>query len=84
MVSTFDGNYSSYWSYSPYAYNNSYDATSSNSSYCESSMCSTSPRMIMYPTYDQQQPCLYYNGMTYRCPQFTPPSPSIPPIVAFY
>ncbi|CAF1941559.1 unnamed protein product [Rotaria magnacalcarata] len=81
MASIFDGNCSSYWSYSPYAYNNSYDTPSSNSSYYESPMCSPSPCMIMYPTYDQQQPCFYYNDMTYPCSQFTPPSP--PPIVPF-
>ncbi|CAF3418747.1 unnamed protein product [Rotaria socialis] len=79
MASIFDGNCSSYWSYSPYSYNNSYDTPSSNSSYYESSICSTSPRTVMYPAYDQQLSCFYYNDMAYPCLQFTPPSPPIVP-----
>jgi hypothetical protein len=74
MTSSFDGNCSSYWSYSPYPYCNSYDTSASNSSYFES------PRMMMLPVYDQQQQsCCYYSDPTHAYHQFTPPSPPIVP-----
>ncbi|CAF2644003.1 unnamed protein product [Rotaria sp. Silwood2] len=79
MASSFDANCSSYWSYSPYPYNNSYDTSSANSSYYESSIASSSPPMIMYPVYDQQQSCYYYPDSTFPCQQLTPPSPPIVP-----
>ncbi len=79
MVSSYDGNCSSYWSYSPYPYCNSYDTSSSNSSYFESPICSSSPRMMMFPVYDQQQPCCYYSDPTLPYHQYTPPSPPIVP-----
>ncbi|CAF5182630.1 unnamed protein product [Rotaria sp. Silwood1] len=77
MTSSFEGNCSSYWSYSPYPYNNSYDTPSSNSSYYESPMSSSSPPMVMFPAYDQQQPCYYYSNATFSCEQFAPPSPPV-------
>jgi hypothetical protein len=81
MTSSFDGNCSSYWSYSPYPYCNSYDTSSSNSSYFESPISSPSPRMMMFPVYDQQQPppppCCYYSDPTLPCHQFTQLSPPI-------
>ncbi|UJR36052.1 hypothetical protein I4U23_028789 [Adineta vaga] len=82
MSSSFDGNCSSYWSYSPYPYCNSYDTSSSNSSYFESPVSSSSPRMIMFPVYDQPQhpqPCYYYSDPTVSYQQYTPPSPPIVP-----
>ena len=78
MTSSFDGNCSSYWSYSPYSYCNSYDTSSSNSSYFESPI--SSPSMMMYPAYDQQSTCYYYSNPTppplpcQQFPQFSPPS----------
>ncbi len=79
MASSFDGNCSSYWSYSPYPYCNSYDTSSSNSSYFESPVSSSSPRMMMFPVYDQQQPCYCYSDPTIPCHQFTQLSPPIVP-----
>ncbi|CAF1008311.1 unnamed protein product [Adineta steineri] len=79
MSSSFDGNASAYWSYSPYSYCNSYDTSSSNSSYFESPISSSSPRMIMFPVYDQQQSCCYYTEPTIPYNQFAPPSPPIIP-----
>ncbi|CAF1064047.1 unnamed protein product [Adineta steineri] len=79
MTSSFDGNASAYWSYSPYSYCNSYDTSSSNSSYFESPISSSSPRMIMFPVYDQQQSCCYYTEPTIPYNQFAPPSPPIIP-----
>ena len=82
MVSTFDGNCSPYWSYSPYPYCNSYDTSSSNSSYFESPVSSSSPRMMMFPVYDQQQqppPCYYYVDPSIPCQQFPSLSPPVAP-----
>ncbi|CAF0836855.1 unnamed protein product [Rotaria sordida] len=77
MASSYDGNCSSYWSYSPYPYSNSYDTSSSNSSYFESPMSSSSsssPHMIMCPVYDQQQPgYYYYSDGTFPYHQLSPP-----------
>ncbi len=84
MVSSYDGNCSSYWSYSPYPYCNSYDTSSSNSSYFESPVSSSSPRMMMLPLYDQQQqqqPCCYYSDSTLPCHQYAQLSPPPLPIV---
>jgi len=78
MSSSFDGNCSSYWSYSPYPYCNSYDTSPSNSSYYESPILSSSPRMLMVPVYDQPQPptaCYYYSDSNISYQQYTPPSP---------
>lgn len=78
MSSSFDGNCSSYWSYSPYPYCNSYDTSSSNSSYYESP--TSSPRMMMFPIYDQQQSCYYhYSEPIIPCQQYTQVSPPIVP-----
>lgn len=81
MTSAFDGNCSSYWPYSPYPYCNSYDTSSSNSSYFESPLSSaSSPRMMMFPVYEQQQQgCYYYSDPAASCYQFTPPSPPMLP-----
>ncbi len=81
MASSFDGNCSSYWSYSPYPYCNSYDTSSSNSSYFESPISSSSPRMMMFPVYDQQPPppCYYYADPIPPCHQFIQSSPPIVP-----
>jgi len=79
MTSSFDGNCSSYWSYSQYPCCNSYDTSSSNSSYFGSPISSSSPRMMMCPVYDQQQPCYYYSDPTLPSHQFTQLSPSIVP-----
>jgi hypothetical protein len=79
MTSSFDGNCSSYWSYSPYPYCNSYDTSSSNSSYFESPTSSSSPRIMMFPVYDQQQPCYYYSDPIPPCQQFAQISPPIVP-----
>ncbi|CAF1044246.1 unnamed protein product [Adineta ricciae] len=76
MSSSFDGNCSSYWSYSPYPYCSSYDTSSSNSSYFESPISSSSPRMMMFPLYDQQQYC-YYSEPAVPYHQYAPPSPLI-------
>jgi hypothetical protein len=80
MASSFDGNCSSYWSYSPYPYCNSYDTSSSNSSYFDSPTSSSSPRMMMFPVYDQPQPCYYYaDPIPPPCQQFVQLSPPIAP-----
>ena len=78
MASPYDGNYSSYWSYSPSPYCNSYDGSSSGSSYFESPVSSSSPRMVMVPVYEQeqQQPCCYYSNPIFSCHQCRPSSSS--------
>src|SRR5690349_16343519 len=79
MTSPFNGNCSSYWSYSPYSCCNSYVTSSSNSSYIDSLISSSSPRMMMFPVFNQQQPCYCYSDPNIPCHQFTPLSPPIIP-----
>ena len=55
MISNYDGNCTSYWSYSPYSYcHSTYDTSSStsSSSFFESPNSASSPRVMM--------PCYYY------------------------